>query len=588
MEELKMNIKLQKVFISNYKSIDKLDFSLNELNVLFGKNNAGKSTILQAINLGINYLSIDKEEIRNTKDAPFSFDKNIIIDLLFLPENSDSFSDDWATEFGNAAMSFKEEPEKQFFAFRTIISFDEKRLVFKNEKKVIKEWKDNGKSLIGSAPVPSFILGNSIQCFYIDANRDISVDLKDKKSYWNKMISKLSINDSFKTDINKSIEAINTSIRENSVSMKKTEEELKRLSSSDFEDISISPLTKDIESLYKGIDIYYSMDNIDNIPVEYLGSGTRSQTVFLAHKTQLDIQYENNDTIYTLFLVEEPEAHVHPQEQMRIAEIIKNTKGQKIIATHSPYIVNSFQFNDMVNVYYEDGVTKIQRFSATVSKSEVDSLNLFCMKYKSEMIFSRTTVLVEGQTELLAMPIFYKHYFEKYPFYNNVSIIDVNGRGNYYFFVKICKELNLKWLIMSDGEEETVKELQAAIKKAYLFDDSYDVLKDDRIVFLSNNKYYEDYLVESGFENEIEEAINEYKEKEDYFDSEYLVGNSWIQYKKSKLQSLTNEKEEKLAALKYYLQKNKTSMAIPVAEKICEKRDKMHIPSAIIDIFRKI
>lgn len=583
-----MGIKLAKVFISNYKSIDKLDFSLMDLNVLFGKNNAGKSTILQAINLGINYLSIDKEEVRNTKDSPFSFNKNIVIDLLFLPNDTDSFDDEWATEFGSAAMSFKDDPEKQFFAFRTIISFDEKRSVFKNEKRIIKEWKDGGKSLISSALVPSFILGNSIQCFYIDANRDISIDLKDKKSYWNKMISKLSIDDTFKVGINKSIEEINTSIKENSASMKRTEEELKKLSSPDFNDISISPLTKDVESLYKGIDIYYSMDDITNIPVEYLGSGTRSQAVFLTHKTQLDMQYETNDTIYTLFLVEEPEAHVHPQDQMRIAEIIKNTKGQKIIATHSPYIVNSFQLSDMVNVFCEGGATNVQRFSADISDKDNVSLNLNCMKYKSEMVFSSTIILVEGQTELLAIPIFYNHYFGKYPFCDNVSIIDVNGKCNYYPFVKVCKELNLKWLILSDGEQETIRSVQTAIQNAYSLDDSYDILSDDRVVFLSNNKFYEDYLVDSGFEDDIVEAINEYEGKDNYFDNEYLTGSSWSQHKSSKGQTFANLQDERKAAMKFYLQRNKTIMAEPVATKICEKRDKTKIPSAIIDVMEKI
>ena len=42
---------IKKIQISNYKSIDTLDFELGRINVLIGENGAGKSNILEAIAL---------------------------------------------------------------------------------------------------------------------------------------------------------------------------------------------------------------------------------------------------------------------------------------------------------------------------------------------------------------------------------------------------------------------------------------------------------------------------------------------------------------------------------------------------------
>lgn len=44
-------MKISRVYIENYRSIKKLDFSPGNYCVLIGENNAGKSNILKAVNL---------------------------------------------------------------------------------------------------------------------------------------------------------------------------------------------------------------------------------------------------------------------------------------------------------------------------------------------------------------------------------------------------------------------------------------------------------------------------------------------------------------------------------------------------------
>jgi putative ATP-dependent endonuclease of OLD family len=149
-----------------------------------------------------------------------------------------------------------------------------------------------------------------------------------------------------------------------------------------------------------------------------------------------------------LFILDEPEAHLHPLAQKWLAKkMFKMAEDglQIILTTHSPYFVD---------LNYIEGINLIRKDSETTLNINQNATTLYnhCLKTasnphktKEETIvpfyannstshilsgfFANKIVLVEGPTEELALPI----YFEKLgfdPTEFGIEIIGVGGKGN--------------------------------------------------------------------------------------------------------------------------------------------------------------
>ncbi|HID15194.1 MAG TPA: DUF2813 domain-containing protein, partial [Candidatus Atribacteria bacterium] len=123
--------------------------------------------------------------------------------------------------------------------------------------------------------------------------------------------------------------------------------------------IQITPLTKKVRDLNKGLTIYYGENEDNSLSMEYHGMGARSWSSILSFKTFLDILYEKaqkeNKLFFPIIAIEEPETHLHPNAQKQLYNQLKTLPGFKIITTHSPYIVASSNLNDIVTIYKNSG-----------------------------------------------------------------------------------------------------------------------------------------------------------------------------------------------------------------------------------------
>ena len=80
-----MNIIVKKIKIQNFRSLRSVVLELDDCTMLVGKNNSGKSNIIQAIGLAFDFSNILKEDIFVSPDEPFNEDKKVIVDVKVLP-----------------------------------------------------------------------------------------------------------------------------------------------------------------------------------------------------------------------------------------------------------------------------------------------------------------------------------------------------------------------------------------------------------------------------------------------------------------------------------------------------------------------
>ena len=135
--------------------------------------------------------------------------------------------------------------------------------------------------------------------------------------------------------------------------------------------------------------------------------------------------FKANNKDIKLLLIEEPEAHTHPQIQyifaQKIEEILKEVPGmQTIISTHSPHIVSNHPFE---NIRYmslkkgEDGDNvEIKNFYNELSKKyvgeekEFSFLTQYLSVQSSELFFADKAIFIEGISEGILIDYFSNQY----------------------------------------------------------------------------------------------------------------------------------------------------------------------------------
>lgn len=158
-----------------------------------------------------------------------------------------------------------------------------------------------------------------------------------------------------------------------------------------------------------------------------------------------------NDSLFTILLIEEPEAHLHPQIQSKLIKYLKKLTDDKkkiqiILTTHSSVIASSVGVDSLIHVREIEGrisSTKISDFQ--LEKSIKDYLNRWMDITKSTMLFSKGIVLVEGICEAMILPALASQVLKEYNTNHEqklplsleeagVSVININGINFKYFY----------------------------------------------------------------------------------------------------------------------------------------------------------
>jgi len=158
------------------------------------------------------------------------------------------------------------------------------------------------------------------------------------------------------------------------------------------------------------------------------------------------------ETFAKILLIEEPEAHLHPQLQTKLLQYLKEQANlqniQIIVTTHSPTIVASCGLDSLKVITIAN--SKRQPEYCELSKCGLTPEAKFFLERwlditKSTLFFSRGVLFVEGIAEALVIPelakTVIKKYSEEFPYEKKpetfqdfgISIINMNGIYFDYF-----------------------------------------------------------------------------------------------------------------------------------------------------------
>jgi putative ATP-dependent endonuclease of OLD family len=141
--------------------------------------------------------------------------------------------------------------------------------------------------------------------------------------------------------------------------------------------------------------------------------------------------------------------------------IFKNSmkKQPLILTTHSQNLVNTiFDIKDIIILKNKNNTTEIKSLhDIDLEDNEIKNLQRYLDVNRSEILFSKGVILVEGIAEEYLIPQFAKKIYGKDLDQLGISVCAVNGK---YFddFVKLLKYIDIPYVILTDGDETTTKD----------------------------------------------------------------------------------------------------------------------------------
>lgn len=513
-----MGVSISKVRIENFRSIENLELSLSMTNVLIGANNCGKSNFLKAINVALGQNKIvSSEDIYVGKDEVLDNTKCATIDIMLRPvdetnEILSTFSDFWIGVFTEEWITTGD-PIGDYVGIRTILQYDILRNDYIVVRKQITDWGDSISSA-GISRRKTFTgdMNTYISSFYMDAQRDVVDDIKDRKSYFGRATSRVDLPQEKISEIERQLNDVNSQIVESIPALSQTATRIAAIASTVGAangTIEIEPLARKMTDLHKGMDVIFRDGEAARLSVSQHGMGTRSWISFLTLGAYVDwekqrlVEDDPESESYIMLTMEEPEAHLHPQAQQKLYSQLCKFSGQKIISTHSPNIVAQAELCDLIHFEKINGKTQAHSFNASnYTKEEKNRIKREVISSHGELLFAKAIVLCEGITEEQALPIYFQEKYGIDPTFCGINIIGIGGQ-NYKTFLSLIKNFHIHWYIFSDGESSTIRTVKKAVRDVF----ETEIDQCDNVIILDNQEDYEKHLLNNGYENEIVEAI---------------------------------------------------------------------------------
>lgn len=144
----------------------------------------------------------------------------------------------------------------------------------------------------------------------------------------------------------------------------------------------------------------------------------------------LEFKYQKQKESFANFLViEEPEAHIHTHIQKTLFDRLNYNDTQVIYSTHSTHISEVSNVENINILGRQDGRCEVFQPSAGLDSSQIGNIQRYLDAVRSNLLFAKSVVLVEGDAEEILIPILVKKVFGLSLDELGISLINIRSTG---------------------------------------------------------------------------------------------------------------------------------------------------------------
>ena len=452
-------MRLSKLTIENFRGIQFLELELDrDVTVLIGENNSGKTSVMEALRFGLDVVKSDR--ICNFTEYDFYRDKEckslastqpIILTFSFLETEEYLWSENITQALNDVIVG----DDYSAIKLRLTAKFDTEN------GELTQRWcflDDADNELAGKK---SFLkdLRRLRPFFFQTALRAAKEEFHGNSTYWSSFLRNKDIDDVTRVALEEELFTVNQKIVDAHSSFKDVTDEVKRIAelvaAVKSDSVSVDPAPADIYKSLRYTEVNLLTGSDAKIPIRSHGEGTQSLSVLLLFSAYLKsrLKADVDKCAEPIIAIEEPEAHLHTNAIRAIWHILNDLPGQKIIATHSGDILSEVPIEKLRSMNRSTASSECKSIPAgLLADEELRKFNHHVRRNRGELLFAKTWLLVEGETDVSVFAECADQLDIKLH-RHGIRIVECSQAGGPGIFIKVADALGIHWHLVTDADD---------------------------------------------------------------------------------------------------------------------------------------
>ncbi|WP_376743893.1 ATP-dependent endonuclease [Ensifer canadensis] len=421
-------MRVARIIIKNFRTFQSLDVNVeNDLCCIIGENNTGKTAILRAIQICLDislpstFRSLLREDINANVDISTPTQVLIGVELRGFEGivNEEALVSTWKTGADRARIFYRFRPKpgvREQLACGAIqpgtLTLDDYAWEIRGGGNPATdlldlEWNEDGVGeAVRFADLQSFLV------VHLPALRDVEGDLRNpRQSPLIKLIESFQIPKDEQEGLIQILDEAN-----NLIAKSKTISDVAQAIDSRFKDVSgpafemgaklgLSAAT--FRAILRNLKLILSDTSLQEFEPGRNGLGMNNILYISILIEYLKRRIAGGNSSGQLILIEEPEAHLHPQLQYSLISALNSIGVQTVLTSHSTHVTSQVPLKTIVSLTKRGDASVAAgnlALNAKLTSGEISDLERYLDSTKSSLLYARKVMLVEGAAELFLIP----------------------------------------------------------------------------------------------------------------------------------------------------------------------------------------